>query len=356
MSSKTKDESGTAAARRSFLKGSLATAALASPLMNPAKAAETVYVNTWGGRWEEGARTHLFNPFTQETGIDVRTVSPVSFAKLAAQVRTGVYEFDVTTLGLAELARADAAGLIEKFDTSGIDMSTLWPGAVTLNGVASHGFANMIVYRKDKYPNGGPQNWQQFWDVQKFPGDRSLQRYAARAVAFALMADGVDPKKLFPYDLDRAFKSLDRIKPHVRVWWNQGPQSAQIIRDAQAHMIGMWSIEAAPLVEQKVPVEPVWNQAVVDVAVWVVAKGSPRAKNAWKFIQSAVKAERVGKFAQHIASGPMNPKAFDFLPPAIGRAMPTHPDNLKNAIVIDAVKLQPQLDELNKRFDTWVTS
>jgi putative spermidine/putrescine transport system substrate-binding protein len=87
-----------------------------------------------------------------------------------------------------------------------------------------------------------------------------------------------------------------------------------------------------------------------------VAKGSPRTKNAWKFIQSAVKAERVGKFAQHIASGPMNPKAFDFLPPAIGRAMPTHPDNLKNAIVIDAVKLQPQLDELNKRFDTWVTT
>lgn len=341
--------------RRWFLKAGLASA-LAMPFVRTARTAETVYVNTWGGQWEQGARTFLFNPFTHDTGIDVKTVSPVSFAKLAAQVRTGVYEFDVMTLGLAELGRADQAGLIEKFDSSGIDPATLWPGAVTLNGVASHGFANMIVNRKDKYPNGGPQNWQQFWDVIKFPGDRSLQRYAARVIAFALMADGVEPKNLFPYDLDRAFKSLDRIKPHVRVWWSQGPQSSQIIRDAQVNSIGIWSIEAVPLQAQNVPVELVWNQALLDVAVWVVAKGSPRAKNAWKFVESAVKAERVGRFAEHIASGPMNPKAFDHLPKAVAEAMPTYPKNLANAIVLDAVKLQPQLDELNTRFDQWISS
>jgi putative spermidine/putrescine transport system substrate-binding protein len=341
--------------RRWLLKAGLASA-LAMPFVRGARAAETVYVNTWGGRWEEGARTYLFDPFTKDTGIDVKTVSPVSFAKLAAQVRTGVYEFDVTTLGLAELARAEQAGLLEKFDTSGIDPTSLWPGAMTLNGVASHGFANMIVYRKDKFPNGGPQNWQQFWDVQKFPGDRSLQRYGSRVIAFALMADGADPKNLFPYDLDRAFKSLDRIKPHVRVWWSQGPQSSQIIRDAQAHAIGMWSIETLPLLDQKVPIEAVWNQALLDVAVWVVPKGTPRAKNAWKFVESAVKAERVGRFAQHIASGPMNPKAFDHLPMEVGEAMPTHPKKLANAIVLDPVKLQPQLNDLNARFDQWVST
>jgi putative spermidine/putrescine transport system substrate-binding protein len=341
--------------RRWVLKAGLASV-VAAPFVSSARAADTVYVNTWGGRWEEGARKYLFDPFTQDAGVEVKSVSPVSFAKLAAQVRTGVYEFDVTTLGLAELGRAQAAGLIEKFDSSGIDRASLWPNAVMLDGVASHGFANMIAYRSDKFPNGGPQNWRDFWDVQKFPGDRSLQRYAARVIAFALMADGVDPKNLFPYDLDRAFKSLDRIKPYVRVWWSQGPQSSQILRDGQANAIGIWSIEAMPLVEQKLPVVAVWNQAVLDVAVWVVAKGTPRAKSAWKFIESAVKADRVGRFAQHIASGPMNPKAFDHLPAEVARSMPTHPKNMASSIVLDAAKMQPQLDEMTARFDQWLSS
>lgn len=344
-------------ARRKILKGALATGltAVAGPYIHIARAADVLYVNTWGGAWEEAARAHLFTPFTKETGVDIRTVSPVSFAKLAAQVRTGNYEFDVTTLGIAELARAERAGLIEKFDPKVVDTSKLWQDAVVLNGVKSHGFANMIVYRKDKFPQGGPQSWADFWDVKRFPGDRSLQRYAARVIAFALMADGVDPKNLFPYDLDRAFRALDRIKPHIRVWWAQGPQSSQIIRDAQVDMIGMWSIQATPLVEQKVPVEMVWNQALVDIAVWVVAKGTPRARNAWRFVQSAVQPEGLAKFAQLITSGPMNPKSYDFVPAAQAKLLPTSAENLKRAVVLDAEKIAPQVDELNRRFEQWIT-
>ena len=37
----------------------------------------------------------------------------MSFAKLAQQVQTGVYEFDITTLGGAELVRANEADIIE---------------------------------------------------------------------------------------------------------------------------------------------------------------------------------------------------------------------------------------------------
>src|SRR3989442_1490871 len=44
---------------------------------------------------------------------------------------------------------------------------------------------------------------------------------------FALVADGVPPDKVFPMDVDRAFRKLDQIKPHVKVWWTQGNQSQQ---------------------------------------------------------------------------------------------------------------------------------
>ena len=338
-------------------RGLLATGAVAAPFVRRASAEDNVlYVNTWGGPWEQSAKAHLFEPFTRATGIEIRTVSPVSFAKLAAQVRTGVYEFDVTTLGVAELARANQAKLIETAEGSGLDQSKLWPNAVMLNGVASHAFANCISYRTDHFPKGGPQDWAEFWDVERFPGSRSLQRYAARVIAFALMADGVRKDALFPYDLDRAFRSLDRIKPHVRVWWNQGPQSGQLLRDGEVDAIGIWSTQVKQLIDQHQPVELVWNQALLDVALWVVAKGTPRAKNAWRFIAFAVQAEGLAQFAKQNGYGPMNPKAFDYLAEADARTMPTWPANFEKAIVLDATKIGPQIDEMTKRFDQWIAS
>jgi putative spermidine/putrescine transport system substrate-binding protein len=280
----------------------------------------------------------------------------VSFAKLAAQVRTGVYEFDVTTLGVAELGRANHANLIDKYDESKIPPSSLWPGAVTLNGVNSHAFVNVIAYRKDKFPNGGPQNWAEFWDAAKFPGSRCLQNYPARVLAFALMADGVEPANLFPYDLDRAFKSLDKIKKDIRVWRSQSPQSQQLLRDGEVELIGMWSTSAQAMIDQKVPIEITFNQAVIDVATWVVARDTPRAKNAWRFIEFAVSADRLAQFAQRNNYGPMNPASFKSLSPEAFNRMPTSPANLPKAVVLDAVKLAPQFDLMSKRFEQWLSS
>ncbi len=350
------DDRSTAPVTRRSLITALGAGALAMPFVRTARAAETLYVNTWGGPWEAAARTYLFDPFTQATGVEIRTVSPVSFAKLAAQVRTGVYEFDVTTLGVAELGRASQANLIDPYDETKIPAASLWPGAVTLNGVNSHAFANVIAYRRDHFPKGGPTSWAEFWDTAKFPGPRSLQNYAARVLAFALMADGVPPAQLFPYDLDRGFAALERLKGDIRVWWTQSPQSQQLLRDGEVEMIGMWNTSAQQLIDQQVPVEVVFNQAVIDVATWVVARGSPRAKTAWRFIEFAVAPERLAPFAAKNNYGPMNPAAFQHLPPEVVARMPTSPQNLPKAVVLDAGKLLPQLDPMSKRFEQWLSS
>jgi len=342
--------------RRHFLKTTSAAAAasIAMPYVGRALAEEKVlYVNTWGGSWEKAARKNLFDPFTQATGVEVKTVSPVSFAKLAAQVRTGVYEFDVTTLGVVELGRANNADLIEKAEGK-VAESDLFAGGLVANGVASHSFGNAIVYRSDVYANGGPKNWAEFWDVAKFPGERSLQRYAGRVIGMALMADGVDPKELFPYDLDRAFKSLDRIKEHVAVWWTQGPQATQIIRDNQVPAIGMWPAYAQTAINDGAPAAIEWNQALVDTAYWVVAKGTPRAEAAWEFVKFAVQPERVARFAYESGTGPANPKGFDFLTADEAKLAVTSPQYRDKVVFFDVEKITPQIDEIQRRFDEWI--
>ena len=76
----------------------------------------TVYVNSYGGVWETSWRKAFFEPFTAQTGIAIKTVPGVSFAKLKAQVQTRNYEWDVVNIGDSEYQQAMAEGLLEPVD------------------------------------------------------------------------------------------------------------------------------------------------------------------------------------------------------------------------------------------------
>src|ERR1700749_2814261 len=71
--------------RRTLLAAGAAT--LAMPAI--VRAAENVlYVNSQGGSWQPAADKNLFKPFTQETGIEIRTATGQTFASLALQTRS----------------------------------------------------------------------------------------------------------------------------------------------------------------------------------------------------------------------------------------------------------------------------
>lgn len=336
--------------RRKLLKtaGAAAVASLAAPYIGRA-ADNVLYVNTWGGPWQEAAMANLIEPFQQETGIEVRTVSPVSFAKLAQQVQTGVYEFDVTTLGGGDLLRANAAGILETIEAP-------YDGGLYENGVASHAFATLIGYRKDKYPDAAPQNWADFWNVDKFPGGRSLQRYPARILPIALLADGVAKEDLYPLDIDRAFASLDKIKPHIRVWWTAGAQAAQILRDGEVDMIGIWHGNYYQAADEGAPVGMTWNQAEIERAYWVVAKGTPNLENAKKFVAFATSPKPLAGFVSQANYGALNPAANEFVSAEKSKRMPTSPENYPLTFEQDMANFGADQAEVAERFEEWVAS
>lgn len=336
--------------RRRFLKmaGATATASLAAPYIASAQS-KSLYINTWGGPWQQAAMANLIEPFSKETGIQVKTVSPVSFAKLAQQVKTGTYEFDVTTLGAGELVRANQAGILAP-------LTAPYEGGMFQNGIGSHAFATLIGYRKDKFPNGGPQNWADFWDVQKFPGGRSLQRYPARILPIALLADGVAVKDLYPLDIDRAFKSLDKIKPHIRVWWTAGAQAMQILRDGEVDMIGIWHGNYFEAEDAKAPVGMTWNQAEIERSYWVVAKGTPNMDNAKKFIEFATSAKPLAGFVSQANYGPLNPAANQFVAAGKAKRSPTAPENYALAFEQDIANFGADQAKVAERFEEWLSS
>ena len=61
-----------------------------------------------------------------------------------------------------------------------------------------------------------PKNWVEFFDTEKFPGKRALPDYPDYILPFAAIADGMTPEEVSKsIDLDRAFKTLKRVKKEI---------------------------------------------------------------------------------------------------------------------------------------------
>ena len=344
--------------RRTLLQGGAAsTIILAAPtiITRPAKAADVLYVNTWGGVFTEAEQVSLFTPFTKATGIEVRPVAPVSMAKLKAQVQSNTYDWDVTEISMGEARQMIEENLLEKVDYTVLDKNKITPGTIYKDySVASTSIGSGLVYRKDKFPNGGPQNWADFWDVKKFPGDRALIDQAYTIIAFALLADGVPRDKLYPFDLDRAFKKLNEIKPHIKVWWKQGAQSEELIRSGEVVMMSMWNGRAQGLIDKGVPLQIVWNGTQVTYSQRFVPKGTPRAKLAWKYIEFASQAQPMAEFAKRMYYGPSNPDSFKYMTAEETAKMPSAPENLKVTYTPNDDYLAPNLAKINERWAQWI--
>src|SRR6266849_4705707 len=342
--------------RRALALG--AGALLAAPaILRPARAqGRAVYVNSDGGVWESACRKAFFEPFTAQTGIAIKTVPGVSFAKLKAQVQSRNFEWDVGNLGDVEYGQAVLEGLLEKVDKAAAKTDQLPPHIVREFGITSYSLGTNLVYRKDKFPNGGPQSWADFWDVKKFPGPRCLYDRSFTCLAFALLADGVPADKLYPMDIDRAFGKMSELKPHIRTWWRDGSQSQQLIRDGEVDMIAMWSARAIDLIDDKVPVEIVWNQAETYYSNLVVPRGDPRAKETWQFCNFVAQAKPQAEFAMMLPYGPANPGARALMTEARLRQTPAWPENEKISFKHDAAWIAPRLAQIRERWSQWLTT
>jgi putative spermidine/putrescine transport system substrate-binding protein len=350
--------------RRAFLQttgAAAATAALGPLLITERTIAQTktLHVNSWGGSFTAAQDAAYFKPFTAATGIQIRTITPVSYGKIKAQVTTGRYEFDMTSINSMQWLRASREGLAEAIDWTIVDKAALRPEAVVANGhgIASNIQGTNLCYRSDKFRNGGPKSWADFWDLQKFPGNRSLCiSDPPRTLIFALLADGVPIDKLYPLDLDRAFKKLDQIKPYIKVWWREGNQSQQLIRDGEVDLMSIWNGRGTELKMAGVPVEVVWNGAVRSTSTWCVLKNAPNRKLAWEFIQFASQAKPQAEFNKRLYYGPITPAAFEFIPKDLAVQLPTYADNLAVSVREDDEWEADRIAAIEERFTQWLSS
>ena len=163
--------------------------------------------------------------------------------------------------------------------------------------------------------------------------------------------------KVYPMDVDRAFRKLDQIKPHIKVWWTQGNQSQQLLRDGEVDMMVMWNARASELEQQGLPVELVWNGATITTTMWCVAKGAPNRKLAWEFLQFAVQAEAAGGLRQPPLLRPDQSRGVQ-VHRSRGGAAAARPiaENAKVAIKPDTVWEAEHTAKIQERFTQWLAA
>ena len=204
--------------RRTLLRAGVATAGLlAMPAIVRAQAGGKVFVRTSGGSYQEGLQKGTWNDFTAKTGIEVVPV-PANTAKLIAMAEAGSTEIDLVDANGGATLTLVEKGFFEPLDKSRFELTKVEDIAVVAEHyIEYNAFAGALVYNTETFASGHPTSWAEFWDADKFPGKRMLQD--AKAIApeleFALLADGVPIDQLYPLDLDRAFKKMREIRPHI---------------------------------------------------------------------------------------------------------------------------------------------
>ena len=241
--------------------------------------------------------------------------------------------------------------MLEPLDFSVINKSDIDPRFVFDHGVGSFYFSFVLGYNPDVTAGKTPVSWADLFDTTKFPGKRTFYKWASPGVLeAALLADGVAPDKLYPLDLDRAFKKLDSIKKDI-LWWGTGAESQQQLASGEAPLGMFWNGRIFALQKDGAKVEAVWNQNLATADFLVVPKGSKNKAEAMKFIALASSAQGQAALATATGYAPINTKAEALLDKGMASSLPSK--HAEGQITLNLDYWAANRDEIGKRWYAW---
>ncbi|ANY18645.1 hypothetical protein A6F68_00109 [Tsuneonella dongtanensis] len=297
-----------------------------------------------------------------------------NLVEVYAQDRARNVLWDAVIANPSSATRACERGILAK-----LDPADMLPGndgtiaeddfveqAVSPCFIGSTMWSLVLAYRCDS-PEGIPQGAADFFDIEKFPGRRGIQRWPVYTLELALVADGVPPEQVYEVlatrdGVARAFAKIDTIKPQI-VWWDSGAQAAQLIADQEVSMTlaPAGRIISASVGEQ-LPICIQWRNQILTQDVWVVPKRSKNKKAAIDFLKVATRPDVQARMAERLPYSPSRISALKLVgkSPTLGVEMrpllPTAPENLVEPIRINDQFWADHEGEILPQFYAWLES
>lgn len=349
---------------KSIYKGAMAVGCgLAVAMAGGAAQAQkpTLTISSWGGAFQKAQKEAWFGIVEKELGVTIKEDNTSGIADVRTQVASGKPTWDLTTQGMYSCLLLEKEGKLEPLSADVQAVAKDVPEALRSPHCVSQIVYSVAIGWRDKaYPGKEPPGWAAFWDTKNFPGQRSMRKHPIYALEMALIADGVPMDKLYPIDVDRAFKKLESVKPHILVWWGSGAQSAQVLKDGEVDMVAAWNgriqaLETEP--EGKGgKIKTTFNQQILVSDAWMVPKGAPNRELAMKAIAIMTRPEVNARISNYINYAPANSKGYDtgVIPAAKLPGLPNSPANVKKGFVQDARWWVENADAMVKRFDAFL--
>lgn len=312
--------------------------------------AQDMVFTSWGGTTQDAQKANWAESFTADSKINVTQDGPTDYGKIKAMVEANNVNWDVVDVEGDYAVQAGKLGLLEKLDFSIIDKSKLDPRFVTDYSVGSFYYSFVIGCNKDAVKEC-PKTWADLFDTAKFPGKRTFYKWSAPGVIeAALLADGVAADKLYPLDLDRAFKKLDTIKADI-IWWDSGAQSQQLLASAEAPFGSFWNGRLTALAQTGVTVETSWTNNITAADSLVVPKGTKNKEAAMKFIAHATSDQSQAGFATATGYAPINLESNVLMDPELRKTLPDM--QAETQVNADMNYWADHRDEIGTRWYAW---
>lgn len=352
-----------------------------APAAHAQDMADSMTAVSWGGAYQRSQVNAYAEPYKgMNPGVTIvwDESSNEAVAKLRAMNEAGNVTWDLVDVVGADAIRLCDEGLAMEIDHD--DVLAPAPDGTP----ASDDFGDLIVsdcfipqivysttfgYRTDVAAWNGavPDDVCDVFDLEAFPGRRSLERRPINNMEWALLCSGVANEDV--YDVleteegqQMAFDKLDTIKDSV-VWWSAGADTPQLLADGEVVIGSTYNGRLFSLIEeQDQPVEMLWDAQVFDLDGWIVPAGLPedRLARVMDFLYFATDTQRLADQAKWISYGPARGSSAPLvgahaeLGIAMAQHMPTDPANAENTILFNYEWWADYRDDLDAKFQAWL--
>ena len=338
-------------------------------------------VVSWGGAYSKSQINAYHNPF-MEMNPDVTIIHDESAAEAVAKLRA-MNEANNVTWDLVDAVASDAIRLCDEGLAMEIDFDSMLEPAPD-GTPAAEDFGDLIVsdcfvpqivysttfgYRTDNADWGGkePTSVCAIFDLEGFPGKRSLEKRPINNLEWALYCDGVPLSEVYdvlssPEGVERALAKLDTIKDEV-IWWSAGADTPQLLADGEIAIGSTYNGRLFSLIEEKeAPVKILWDAQAFDLDGWIVPVGLPedRLAKTLELLRFATDTQRLADQAKYISYGPARKSSA----PLVGKHhelgidmaphMPTDPANAANTLIYDYRWWSDYRDDIDAKFQAWL--
>lgn len=335
---------------------------------------QVLTVVTWGGAYEHAQREAYFDPFTEETGVEVETVRfDGGLDALKEAYAGGDHSWDVIDMVEANARTACEQGLLRELDAGMLSPAPdgtpatddFISGAIGRCAVTHLVFSTVIAYDNRAFPGAKPQTIRDFFDTERFPGKRALRRAPVGLFEWALMSQGVPRRQL--YDLlstergfELAFQQLDKLGDEL-VWWSGGEESARWLAEGKVAMASGFNgrfFDAQ--VKEGAPITVIWDGQLLDYNSWVIPVRADNPELAERFIRYATGADAMARLAGQISYSPTRYSARERVGlhqptgTPIRPYLPTLPAHLEKAIHRDQNWYAQTSDVRWRLFEQWL--